>query len=82
MEWVLQVIDECDDALAVLMHGWLGLVAELGALMMVALGVGAAVAGPALGAEPAVNTAAAVTANLAALLKLRSARGSPTRVES
>jgi len=32
MEWVLQVADEVDDALAALRHGWLGLHAHLGAL--------------------------------------------------
>jgi hypothetical protein len=31
MEWVLQVADEFDDALAVLRYGWLGLAAALNA---------------------------------------------------
>jgi hypothetical protein len=34
MEWVLQVADELDDVFGVLRHGWLGLVAEIGALLM------------------------------------------------
>jgi hypothetical protein len=31
MEWVLQVVDEIDDAIAMLRHGWLGLHARLSA---------------------------------------------------
>jgi hypothetical protein len=31
MEWVLQVVDEFDDAFGVLRHGWLGFNAEIGA---------------------------------------------------
>jgi hypothetical protein len=57
-----------------LRHGWLGLVAELGALLLAGLGISAAIAGPALGAEPALMGTAAVSANIAALLKLRSSR--------
>jgi hypothetical protein len=34
MEWVLQVADEFDDAFGVLRHGWLGLVAEIGAVSL------------------------------------------------
>jgi len=74
MEWMLQVVDEFDDAVSVLRHGWLGLIAELGASMLAVLGVGAALAGPRLGAEPASIATAAVAANLAALLKIRSSR--------
>jgi hypothetical protein len=37
MEWVLQVADEFDDALGVLRHGWLGLAAEIGAVLLVEL---------------------------------------------
>jgi hypothetical protein len=29
MEWVLQFVDEIDDAIGVVRHGWLGLHAEL-----------------------------------------------------
>jgi len=71
---MLQVVDEFDDAVSVLRHGWLGLIAELGASMLAVLGVGAALAGPRLGAEPASIATAAVAANLAALLKIRSSR--------
>ena len=76
MEWVLQVADEVDDAFGVLRHGWLGLVAEVGAVSLAGLGVGAELAGPVLGAQPAILGAAAVVANLAALLKIRRSRRS------
>jgi hypothetical protein len=76
MEWVLQVADEFDDALALLRHGWLGVVAEFGAVSLAAFGVGAQLAGPALGAQPAMMGAGAVAANVAALLKIRRSRGS------
>jgi hypothetical protein len=74
MEWMLQVVDEFDDAFGVLRHGCLGLIAEIGVPMLAAVSLGAAVAGPRLGAEPASITTAAVAANLAALLKIRSSR--------
>jgi len=28
MEWVLQVVDEIDDAIGVVRHGWLGIYAQ------------------------------------------------------
>jgi hypothetical protein len=37
MEWVLQVADEFDDAFSVLRHGWLGLAAEIGAVLQMEL---------------------------------------------
>jgi len=33
MEWVLQVADEVDDAVAAIRHRWLGLHGEMGALL-------------------------------------------------
>jgi hypothetical protein len=74
MEWVLQLVDEFDDAVGVLRHGWLGLIAEIGALLTAGIGMGAAFAALALGAEPAITGAAAIVANLAALLKIRDSR--------
>lgn len=32
MEWVLQLVDEIDDAVAVVRHGWLGVYAAIGIL--------------------------------------------------
>jgi hypothetical protein len=74
MEWMLQVADEVDDALGVLRHGWLCVSAELGSTLMAGGGIAAALAGCTLGAEPVSLGAAAITANLAALLEIRSAR--------
>ncbi len=44
MEWVLQVVDEFDDAVGALRHGWLGFHAEIGALLLAGAGIGAVVA--------------------------------------
>jgi hypothetical protein len=32
MEWMLQVVDEIDDAIGAMRHGWTGIHAEAGAL--------------------------------------------------
>ena len=74
MEWMLQVADEVDDALGALRHGWLGVAAELGSVILAGTGTAAALAGCTLGAEPVLLGTAAITANLAALLEIRSAR--------
>lgn len=74
---MLQVADEFDDAFGVLRHGWLGLVAEIGAVLLAGGGIAAELAGRALGAEPALLAVAAITANVAALLKIRSSRQAP-----
>jgi hypothetical protein len=74
MEWMLQVVDEFDDIFGVLRHGCLGLMAEIGEPMLAAVSLGAALAGPRLGADPALITTAAVAVNVAALLKIRSSR--------
>ena len=74
MEWVLQVVDEVDDAFGLLRHGWLGVAAELGSVILAGTGIVAALAGCTRGAEPVALGAAAITANVAALLEIRSAR--------
>jgi len=33
MEWVLQVVDEIDDAIAIVRHRWLGAQAHIGAAL-------------------------------------------------
>jgi hypothetical protein len=58
MEWVLQVVDEIDDAVAMLRHGWLGAQAHIGTL---AGGL-------------ATATASAVAASLKVRLSLHRAR--------
>jgi hypothetical protein len=40
MEWVLQVVDEVDDALSALRHSWLGLNAGLSASLAALLKIG------------------------------------------
>jgi len=74
---MLQVADEVDDAFGVLRHGWLGVAAELGSLLLAGGGTAAALAGCTQGAEPVMLAAAAITANVAALLEIRSARRAP-----
>ncbi len=78
MEWLLQVVDEFDDALSAARHGWLGVSSE-GSLLLAGAGIGAAAIALAWGAEPNVTGAAAISANLAALLKIRGTRP-PSRV--
>jgi len=79
MEWILQVVDEFDDALGTLRHGWLGFHAEIGALLFAGIGLAAMVAAFALGADPAMVGSAAIVLNLAALLKIRESRAAPRR---
>jgi hypothetical protein len=44
MEWVLQVVDEIDDAIGVLRHGWLGIHAQIAVLLGAMLAAAAATA--------------------------------------
>jgi hypothetical protein len=74
MEWMLQVADEVDDVLGVLRHGWLGATAGLNSRMLAGAGTAVALAGCTLGAEPVLLGVTAITANLAALAEIRSAR--------
>jgi hypothetical protein len=74
MEWMLQVVDEIDDALGVLRHGCSGVIAEIGEPILAVATLGAAVVGSRLGADPASIATAGVAANLAALLRIRSSR--------
>jgi hypothetical protein len=74
MEWMLQVVDELDDVLGLLRHGYLGVAAGLDSRMLAGAGTAAALAGCTLGAEPVLLGVTAITANLAALAEIRSAR--------
>jgi hypothetical protein len=74
MEWMLQVVDEFDDVLGALRHGWLGFHAEIGALLFAGIGIGAMVAAFTLGADPVLVGSAAIVLNLAALLQIRESR--------
>ncbi|MDP9014550.1 MAG: hypothetical protein M3O41_18200 [Pseudomonadota bacterium] len=48
MEWVLQLVDEIDDAIGIARHYWLGINAQIGVLFA-AIGGLAVTAGTALG---------------------------------
>jgi hypothetical protein len=74
MEWVLQVADELDDVLGLFRYGWLGASAGLNSRMLAGAGTAVAVAACTLGAEPVLLGVTAITANLAALAEIRSAR--------
>jgi hypothetical protein len=74
MEWMLQVADEVDDVFGLLRHGWLGVAAGVDSRMLAGAGTAVALAGCTLGAEPVLLGVTAITANLAALVEIRSAR--------
>jgi hypothetical protein len=74
MEWMLQVADEMDDVVGLLRHGWLGVAAGLNSRMLAGAGTAVALAGCTLGAQPVLFGVTAITANLAALAEIRSAR--------
>jgi hypothetical protein len=74
MEWVLQVADEVDDVIGLLRHSWLGVAAGLDSRVLAGAGTAVALAGCTLGAEPVLLGVTAITANLAALAEIRSAR--------
>jgi hypothetical protein len=70
MEWMLQVVDEIDDAVGALRLCALGLSAEIGLLAAGALGIGAIGAAIATGAEVPLIISAAIVLSLAATLKI------------
>jgi hypothetical protein len=70
MEWMLQVVDEIDDAIGALRQCSLGLAAEFGLVAAGGLGIGAIGAAIAAGAEVSLICSAALVLSLAAALKL------------
>jgi hypothetical protein len=74
MEWILQVIDEVDDALAALRHGWLGFHVESGVALAAGLTMVAIAAALAAGTSPGIIGAAAVMLAAGAAWKLHDAR--------
>jgi hypothetical protein len=74
MEWVLQVVDEIDDAIGALRLCFLGLAAEFGLAAAGGVGIGAIGAAAATGAEISLICSAAVMLSLAAALKIRASR--------
>ena len=74
MEWVLQVVDEIDDAIGALRLCFLGLAAEFGLAAAGGVGIGAIgaiAAAVATGAEISLICSAVITLSLAAILKIR-----------
>ncbi len=79
VEWMLQVVDEIDDAVGVLRLCVLGIAAETGLALTGAVGVGAIVAAVAAGAEGPLIYSATLLLGFAAALKFQSSRF-PTRL--
>ena len=79
MEWMLQVVDEIDDAVGALRHCSLGLAAEIGLAAAGALGIGAIGAAVATGAEITLICSAATLIGAAGVLKIHGSRLPPER---
>ena len=71
MEWMLQVVDEIDDAVGALRIYFLGLWSEISLLVAGSVGLGAICAAIAAGAEIQLICSAAIVLGLAASLKIR-----------
>ena len=70
MEWMLQVVDDIDDAIGAVRLCLLGLRAELGLAAAGILGIGVIGAAIATGAEVQLICSAAIVLSLAAALKI------------
>jgi hypothetical protein len=70
MEWILQVVDEIDDAIGALRLFFLGLSAEIGLVVAGSLGIGAIGAALATGADVPLICCAAIVLSVAAALKI------------
>ena len=71
MEWMLQLVDEIDDAVSMLWLCGVGVAAEIGLVLAGTLGIGAIGAALAAGAEVTLICSAAIMLSLGAALKLR-----------
>jgi hypothetical protein len=71
MEWMLQVVDEIDDAIGALRLCSLGVAAESGKVVAGSLAIGAIGAAVATGAEISLICSAVSVLSLAATLKIR-----------
>jgi D-arabinose 1-dehydrogenase-like Zn-dependent alcohol dehydrogenase len=78
MEWMLQVVDEIDDAVGALRLWSVGLASEIGMVAAGGLGIGAIAVAIAAGAEVTLICSAAIVLSLAAALKIHESR-LPTR---
>jgi hypothetical protein len=79
MEWMLQVVDEIDDAISALRLCSLGLCSEIGVALAGGLGIGAIGAAVATGAEITLLCSAAMLISVAAMLKIQKSRLSADR---
>ena len=77
MEWLLQVVDEIDDAVGAMKLGWLGVNAEIGALLAVAVAATAIGAAFALGQDVIAAGTAALVGSLFAVAIVRDRRVRP-----
>jgi hypothetical protein len=77
MEWMLQVVDEIDDAIGALRLCSVGFAAEIGLVAAGSLGIGAIGAAIATGAEVSLICSASIVLSLAAALKIQKQRGEP-----
>jgi uncharacterized membrane protein len=74
MEWMLQVIDEIDDAVGAVRSYCLGIAAEIGLVLAAGLGIGAICAAIVAGAEVPLILAATLVLSLTATLKIHRSR--------
>ena len=70
MEWMLQVVDEVDDAIGAVRLWSVGIAAEIGLSVVAGIGVAAIGAAIWLGEEPVLIFAAAGMLSVAAALKI------------
>jgi hypothetical protein len=77
MEWMLQVIDEIDDAIGALRLASLGLAAEIGLVAAGGLGIGAIGAAFAAGAQYSLISTSSILLCAAAGLKYRGSQFQP-----
>jgi hypothetical protein len=79
MEWILQVVDEIDDAIGALRLFFLGLGAEIGLVVAGSLGIGAIGAALATGADVPLICCAAIVLSVAAALRIHGSQPSIDR---
>jgi hypothetical protein len=71
MEWVLQVLDECDDALATVGHWFLGVRREFALVILSAAGAQVLIASLYFGAGTLLLAGAALAVSVATAFSLR-----------
>lgn len=79
MEWMLQVVDEIDDAIGALRLWSVGLAAEIGLVAAACLGMSAIAAAVFRGADLLLISCAAAMLGVAAVLKIYGLRLQKTR---